>query len=110
VLGFGRSIPVRSLTRLCLPWAALSLLLIVPSGSLLFMARAGELLTSSLFLAKMGLLLAALILAIVFHAGPYGSVDQWNTDRPAPASARLIAGASMLVWVVVIVAGRMLAD
>lgn len=110
ILGFGRSIPVRSLARLCLPWAALSLLLIVPSGSMLFMARANELLTSSLFLAKMGLLLLALVLAIAFHAGPYGSVERWDTDAPAPWLAKLIAAASLLVWVAVIVVGRMLAD
>lgn len=110
VLGFARSIPVRSLARLCLPWAVLSLLLIVPSGSLLFVARADELLTSSLFLAKLGLLLFSLILAIAFHAGPYGTVDRWNTDAPAPWPAKLIAIASLLVWIAVIVVGRRLAN
>jgi hypothetical protein len=110
VLGLARSIPVRSLARLCLPWAVASLLLIVPSGSLLFVARATELLTSSLFLAKLGLLLLALILAVAFHAGPYGSVDRWDVETPAPWLAKLIAAASLLVWIAVIVAGRMLAD
>lgn len=110
VLGFARSIPVRSLASLCLPWAVASLLLIVPSGSLLFVARADELLTSSIFLAKLGLLLLALVLAIAFHAGPYGTVDRWNTDAPAPWPAKLIATASLLVWIAVIVVGRILAN
>ncbi len=108
VLGFGRSIPVRALARLCLPWAVLSLLLIVPTGSLLFLAHADVLLTSRVFLLKMGLLMLAAVVAIGFHTGPYRSVDTWNIDAVAPLLARVCAVASMLIWVAVIFAGTLL--
>jgi hypothetical protein len=108
VLGFARTLPVRALARLCLPWAVLALLLIVPTGSLQFMAHADVLLDSRLFLLKMGLLLLAAIMAIAFHAGPYGSVMQWNTEVAAPVTARLLAATSILIWIAVLFAGRML--
>jgi hypothetical protein len=108
VLGFGRSIPVRALARLCLPWAVLSLFLIVPTGSLLFLAHADVLLTSRVFLLKMGLLVLAAVVAIAFHAGPYGSVDTWNIDVVAPPLAWVYAAASILIWVAVIFAGSLL--
>lgn len=108
LLGFGRSIPVRALARLCLPWAIVSLLLIVPTGSLLFLAYADILLTSPVFLLKMGLLLLAAINAIAFHTGPYGSVAAWNTENPAPFVAKVCAFMSILIWIAVIFAGRML--
>ncbi len=108
VLGFGKALPVRSLARLCLPWAALSLVLVVPTGLLMFIAYSAELLGSGEFLSKLGLLLLAAILAIVFHSGPYGSVDAWNVDAPAPLAARLICAASLINWIAVIFVGRML--
>ncbi len=109
VLGFGRTLPVQGLARLCLPWAVLSLLLIVPTGSLQFMAHADVLLGSRVFLLKMGLLLLAAIVAIAFHSGPYRSVSSWNTGSAAPVTARLLAAASILVWIAVLFAGKMLA-
>ncbi len=108
VLGFGKGIPVRALARLCLPWAVLSLVLIVPTGLLMFIAYSAPLLGSGEFLLKLGLLLVAAILAIVFHSGPYGSVDAWNVDVPAPMAARLVAAASLINWIAVLVVGKML--
>ena len=106
VLGFGKGIPVRALARLCLPWAAGSLVLVVPTGLLMFIAYSAPLLVSGEFLLKLGLLLLAAILAIVFHSGPYGSVDAWNGD--APVTAKLLCAASLINWIAVLFVGRML--
>lgn len=108
VLGFGKAIPVRALARLCLPWAALSLVLVVPTGLLMFIAYSAPLLASGEFLVKLGLLLLAAILAILFHSGPYGSVDALNVDATAPLAARLICAASLINWIAVLFVGRML--
>lgn len=108
VLGFGRGIPVRALAKLCLPWAALSLVLIVPTGLLMFIAYSEPLLVSSEFRIKLLLLLAAGVLAILFHSGPYGSVDGWNVGVPAPVTAKVLCAVSLLNWVAVLVVGRML--
>lgn len=108
VLGFARSIPVRALAGLCLPWAVLSLVLIVPTGSLLFLAHADLLLTSRMFLLKMCLLLLAAVVALGFHTGPYGNAHSWNTDAEAPPLAKACAAASILIWIGVIFAGSLL--
>jgi hypothetical protein len=108
VLGFGKGIPVRALAKLCLPWAVLSLVLVVPTGLLMFIAYSAPLLGSGEFLVKLILLVLAAILAILFHNGPYGSVDAWNVNATAPVAARLLCAASLINWVAVIFLGRML--
>jgi hypothetical protein len=39
----------------------------------------------------------------------YRTVDRWDVDTPAPPAARLAATVSVLVWIGVIAAGRLLA-
>lgn len=109
VLGLSKSISVRALARHLLPWSVGALVVIVPSGLLLFLAQANELLTSGAFQLKMGLLLAAATNAIVFHTGPFQSARQWDTGRPAPVAARLGAVLSLALWASIITCGRFLA-
>ena len=78
----------------------------IPTGLLMFIAYSAPLLVSGEFLLKLGLLLLAAILAIVFHSGPYGSVDAWNGD--APVTAKLLCAASLINWIAVLFVGRML--
>jgi len=106
VLGFGRALPPRELARYLLPWSAASLLLVVPSGLLLFSAQAGDMAANQVFLLKMGLVIAAGLNALAFHLSPW-----WRTggaQAPGPR-ARLHAGLSLLFWIAVITCGRMLA-
>lgn len=109
LLGFSRSLPVSALARHCLPWTLGSLVLIVPSGLLMFSAHASDFGANPVFLLKMGLLIAAGINAAAFHLGAYRSVAQWERDRPAPRAAKLHAAASLALWAAVIACGRLLA-
>ena len=109
LLGLSRSLPVRRLAAHLLPWTAASFLLIVPSGLLMFLARAEELIGSPLFALKMMLLLAAGTNAAVFHAAVFRGAAGWDVDAPPPWQARVCAGLSLLMWVSVIVCGRTLA-
>ena len=109
VLGLSKAIPVRALARHLLPWSVGALLLIVPSGLLMFAAHAGDFLGNRAFQLKMALLLTAGMNAAIFHTGPYRSVDSWNTHSAAPAGARLSAAISLVVWVAIICCGRLLA-
>ena len=114
LLGLSRNIPVRILARHVLPWSAASFLLIVPSGVVLFLAHAKELIASPLFAAKMGLILCALVNAGVFHAVTLRTADVWDSQemrnlRPPP-SARLAGALSLLIWAAVIACGRFLAE
>jgi hypothetical protein len=109
VLGLSKQVPVRALARHLLPWSAAALLLILPSGLLMFSAHAGDFLTNRAFQVKMGLLLAAGINAAMFHTGPYRGVAAWDTNVAAPMGARVSVAASIVIWISVIACGRLLA-
>ncbi len=109
VLGLSKSIPVRALARHILPWTLGALLLIVPSGLLMFIAHAGDFISNTAFITKMILLSLAACNALWFHMGPYQGVDGWQTGNSAPLAARASAALSLLLWVGVICCGRLLA-
>lgn len=109
VLGLSKQISVRALARHLLPWSLAALILIVPSGLLMFSAHASDFLGNRAFQLKMALLLAAALNAAMFHTGPYASVKSWDTNARAPLLARLSVAASLLIWVAIISCGRLLA-
>jgi len=109
LLGLSRALPLRRLAAHVLPWTAASFLLILPSGLLLFLARAEELIGSPLFALKMLLLLAAGTNAAVFHATVFRGASGWDVDAPPPWQARAAAALSLAIWISVIVCGRALA-
>lgn len=106
LLGCGRALPVQALAHHLLPWAWLALLLIVPSGLLMF-ATQPELLDNTVFLLKLALLTAAGLNALAFHRGPWRGAAGWQ--ERAPVSARLHGALSLLLWIGVIACGRLLA-
>ncbi len=107
VLGFGRALPVRALARHLLPWSAFSMLLVLPTGLLLFVADPATLLANEVFLLKLALIAAAGLNALAFHAGPYCSADTWPAR--APGRALLHALLSLSLWIAVIACGRLIA-
>lgn len=107
VLGFGRQLPVRALARHLLPWSAGSMLLVVPTGLLLFVADPLALLANRVFLLKLGLMVLAGLNALAFHAGPYRQADAW--PERAPPRAMLHALLSLGLWFAAIACGRLLA-
>jgi hypothetical protein len=113
LLGFSRSIPVKRLAKHVLPWTAASFLLIVPSGLMMFTAHASDFISSSVFVTKMCLILAAGLNAALFHTIVFPSVEVWDSEEmrklPPPPSARISAAVSLLVWISVIACGRLLA-
>ena len=109
LLGFSRTISVPALARHLLPWTLGALLLIVPSGLLMFSAHATDFVGNPVFVLKMVLLIAAGTNAAAFHMGTYRSVARWERDRPAPLAAKLHAAASLLLWAAIIACGRLLA-
>ena len=109
ILGASRGVSVRSLARHLLPWTLGALLLVVPSGLLMFTAHAGDFISNPAFQLKISLIFAAGMNALFFHLGPYQSAAAWDRDVAAPASAKLSAALSLLIWVGVISCGRLLA-
>ena len=109
VLGLSRQVSVRALARHLLPWSLAALVLIVPSGLLMFSAHANDFISNRAFLLKMGLLLAAGLNAAIFHTGPYRGVEQWDTGVAAPVWARVSVALSIAIWLSIIACGRLLA-
>jgi hypothetical protein len=109
LLGLSRHLPAADMARHLLPRARTGLLLILPSGLLMFSAHATEWAASPVFRLKLLLLAAAGLNAALFHCGVFRSVAVWNQEVTAPATARGAAVVSLLLWLGVISCGRLLA-
>ncbi|HXJ51434.1 MAG TPA: DUF6644 family protein [Burkholderiales bacterium] len=113
LLGFSRSISAKRLARHVLPWTAAAFLLIVPSGFMMFIAHASDLIASPVFVVKMCLIMGAALNAALFHTIVLPSVDVWDAEEMRklgpPPSARVSAAVSLAIWVCVIACGRLLA-
>lgn len=109
LLGVSRRIPVTALAHHLLPWARRALLLVMPSGLLMFAAHATEWAANPVLWLKLALLATAALNAWLFHAGVYRSVSGWNLEAPAAWPARVAAMVSLLCWAGVLACGRLLA-
>ncbi|QGZ39009.1 hypothetical protein IP92_02786 [Pseudoduganella flava] len=109
VLGFARRLPVRALGAHVLPWAAASLLLIVPAGLLMFASAPQDFIANPTFRLKLALLAAAGVNAALFHVGVYRGVAHWDAGVAAPVLARAQALLSLLLWTAIVACGRLLA-
>ena len=109
LLGLSPRLPVAAMARHLLPWAQRSLLVIAPTGFLMFMAHATEMAANPAFRLKLILIAAAGLNAAIFHRAPFRSVEVWDRDRPTPAAAKIAAVVSLLLWGGVLACGRLLA-
>jgi hypothetical protein len=109
VLGVAKQVPLRALSRFLLPWSWAALLLVIPSGMMMFSAHAADFLGNPAFKLKMALLVLALMNTAYFHTGPYQGVANWDREAMAPVDARLSAALSIVTWLGVISCGRLLA-
>jgi hypothetical protein len=109
VLGLSRAVSMRALARHLLPWSAGALLVIVPTGLLMFSAHATDFIGNPAFVTKLTLILIALANAVAFHVGVFRGSATWDTHRQAPLAAKLHAVASLALWFAVISCGRLIA-
>jgi hypothetical protein len=109
LLGLSRSIRVTALAAHLLFWARRSLLLIVPTGLMMFTAHATEMANNPAFQLKLALLIGAGVNAAAFHVGVFHSVATWDLEVPAPRAAKVSALLSLCLWAGVITCGRLLA-
>ncbi|MCZ2498846.1 hypothetical protein GN316_18945 [Xylophilus sp. Kf1] len=104
LMGAGRALPLHALMRFVLPWTLASLLLIVPSGLLLFIAHAPELAANAAFRIKLALLVLAALNAWWFHRSFAAGADEKSMAR-----GRSAAGISLTLWLAIVAAGRLIA-
>lgn len=109
LLGLTRAISARELSRHVLPWTLGALVVIVPTGLLMFMTHATDLIGNRAFQLKLALLALAGVNAALFHTGAGRNYAPWDREVRPPAGVRAHAAASLAIWAGVIACGRLLA-
>lgn len=103
LLGYARAAPLLVMTRALTPLAVVGFGVMVLSGIVLFAADATALAGSRIFLIKLGLIALAGVNALAFRFA-FG-----RRDDPVPMGAKVLAAASLALWLTVVVAGRWIA-
>ena len=105
--GLFPSLPSAALSRVLTPVAIAGLLLLIPSGSVMFAADAESMAGSATFRRKLALIALALVNAGLFRLLWRKRIAEW--DVSPPLAGRLMAGASILLWLAIAAHGRMIA-
>jgi hypothetical protein len=107
LLGIGRMIPIQPLARMLLPLSRLGFVVAIAMGFLLFSADAAHVVRNPAFQTKLLLIAAALINVVIAHAISWRRIAGWGGEAPADAKATALA--SLLLWLSVLTAGRLIA-
>jgi hypothetical protein len=96
---------VTDLTRQCLPviWSAFAVAAV--AGSLMFSSKAVTYFGNPPFRLKMACLVLAGLNMAWFHLTTYRRVDAWDEGVP-PTAARVAGAVSLMLWTVIVGAGR----
>jgi hypothetical protein len=109
VLGLNRELSVSQLWHHVKPWVWTGFLMAVASGVLLFIGGAQDFATNPAVQVKLLLLLVAGVNAAVFETRLRATVATWDRDIEAPRAARVAAGLSLVLWLSIMIAGRLIA-
>jgi len=106
LLGRGlRNGPFTVLAREMLPWTWTAFVLASIAGFLMFASKAVTYAENGPFRVKLLLLALAALNMAVFHRLGMRNVAEWESRQP-PMAAKLAGGASLLLWIGVVAAGR----
>jgi len=105
---FLRTVPVSDLLRQLRPWVFAGFGLIVLTGGLLFWSSATEELSSPPFAIKMGLVALGALNALYFELVSANSPAVRGNHAVLPWKIRFAGAASLAIWTLVIVAGRLI--
>jgi len=104
-----RGVPMTEIKRCLGPWMTGGFIVMVSTGALLFYAIPVRSYQNIFFRTKVVTLILAGLNAAVFHSTIDRRVAQWNVDPVPPPAARRAAATSLVLWAIVVVAGRMIA-
>lgn len=107
LIGLFRKIPTVALAAALTPIAIAGLLLMIPSGATMFASDASTLVNSGTFRTKLLLIILALANAVAFRFIWQGRIEQWDIDPPI--GGRVMAAASILLWLSIAALGRWIA-
>ena len=107
LLGIGRRIPIGALHRL-IPWGLAGWVLTLATGMLFLLAEPDQYVYNPAFHFKVLFMVLAGLNASLFYLMPYRRTTAAGAPADAPRSAQVIAAASIVLWLSVIIAGRLL--
>ena len=108
LLGVGlRGVPVSETADRLLPWAFAGFAVMVITGLLLFYSTPVRAYQNIFFRVKMVGIALAGVNALYFHKTIYRRVLDWDNDPVPPRRAKVAGAASLFLWSVVVVCGRM---
>ena len=100
--------PVSLVYRRLLPWAAVGFAIMLTSGGMLLAGYATAAYGNLFFRIKIAGMCLAALNAWVYHNLTERGIASWNAGARPPLPARMAGLASIVLWVVVIMAGRMM--
>jgi len=101
-----RKTKVSTISDSILPLTVFSFAFVVMSGMGLLFAKPIFYYHTVWFLAKMVFLTLALLNILIFHGRVQATQDSWDSDETPPRATRMSAGASLVLWTLVILCGR----
>lgn len=107
LLGLGRRIPIGALHKL-IPWGLLGFALTIASGILFVLTEPDQYVYNPSFQLKVFFMIAAGLNAGVFYLTTFRRATAPGASDDAPRLAKIIAVASLCLWIGVIVAGRLI--
>ena len=109
LLGIVQTVRPALLLRVTVPLAACGLALAAATGSALFVTEATAYIRNPAFYLKQTLIVLGLINIAVFHRTFVPAIESWPDNAPPPTQARVMAGLSAVMWIGVVVCGRLIA-
>jgi hypothetical protein len=110
LLGFTyTTVPITEFKRRLGPWMMAGFATMVITGLALFYAIPVRSYQSVWFRLKVIALILAGLNAFVFHAGIDRRVAEWDLAPTPPRAARRAGATSLILWAIIVVAGRMIA-
>ena len=103
------AVPMTEIRRRLSPWMVAGFVVMVITGVLLFYAIPVRSYQSIFFRVKALALVLAGLNAFVFHATIDRRIADWDRDPVPPAAARRAGAASLALWALIVVSGRMIA-
>ena len=91
------------------PWQMIFMVLSSITGILLLYSQPMRYYGKAFFWMKMGAIALAGLNALAFHLTAYRSVAVWDTDLKIPAAAKFAGIASIVLWALVLMFGRLTA-
>jgi len=107
LLGLAKGLPPKLMARL-IPWGLAGFAMNVVTGVLFFVGEPGNYVNNVAFYCKMAFVALAGLNVLVFYLAMVKSVEALGPGDDAPLGAKLVAATSLILWIGVMAAGRLL--